>query len=402
MRVIRSSVGVFLIIVIATSFLVPHVLAVSGKSIVNAKLEWIRTPINGNVSFGNIRLGDSVSKDQVLGEVTNTRAEDSLLNSLQLESSALNTAIFDTDNRHRQLSEQKSKLSDSVHQSLLQLRQQTELKINTIETELLSAERKRVQLRSQIQRYEAANEEYSEQKPFSVVSRAMLEDHYNEVTEVEAYISNQKNALKLLATELQSAITGEFSSKNTPLEQQKLKDLEQATANIATERQALLMKSEQLLKDIEVRTASLDLNKREEFTARVDGVIWDIGYADGSYVQNGDALVAIADTDSLVVECIFHQRYLDSISVGDFASINLMGSNEKMTGKVEKVLIRDPVRSSNLSAFKFSSPENNEFKVLITIDSNQDSAPRIGQRAKVVISKSKTSLISKLLLALSR
>jgi len=384
MRVIRSSVGVFLIIVIATSFLVPHVLAVSGKSIVNAKLEWIRTPINGNVSFGNIRLGDSVSKDQVLGEVTNTRAEDSLLNSLQLESSALNTAIFDTDNRHRQLSEQKSKLSDSVHQSLLQLRQQTELKINTIETELLSAERKRVQLRSQIQRYEAANEEYSE------------------VTEVEAYISNQKNALKLLATELQSAITGEFSSKNTPLEQQKLKDLEQATANIATERQALLMKSEQLLKDIEVRTASLDLNKREEFTARVDGVIWDIGYADGSYVQNGDALVAIADTDSLVVECIFHQRYLDSISVGDFASINLMGSNEKMTGKVEKVLIRDPVRSSNLSAFKFSSPENNEFKVLITIDSNQDSAPRIGQRAKVVISKSKTSLISKLLLALSR
>jgi len=400
LRLIRASIGTFLIFIIVTSFVVPHVLAVSGKSIVNAKLEWIRTPINGSVSFNNIRLGDSVSKGDLLGVVSNERAEDTLLNSLRLEKSALDTSIFTLEKRHQQLTEQRRELAASVYQSLLQLREQTKVQINTTETELLLSEKKHIQLKEKIQRYESANREFSKSEPYSVVSRAILDEHHSQITEVDAYTSKQQDTLTMLKSDLHLAIAGEFTSKNTPPEQLKLNDVEQAITAITAEKQALLMKSNQLLADVEARTVNLGLVKQNEFTARVNGVLWDIGYADGSYVNNGDSLVAIADTDSLVIECIFHQRYLDNIHIGDFATINLMGSGEKLTGRVKKVLIRDPVRTSDLNAFKFNSPENNEFKVMISLDGDQ--TPRIGQRAKVVISKNKSSPISKILMTLSR
>jgi len=98
------------------------------------------------------------------------------------------------------------------------------------------------------------------------------------------------------------------------------------------------------------------------------------------------------------VEGHFHQRYLDNIKVGDPATIELMGSKQKLSGTVSEVKIRDQIKSADLSAFNFDSLASNEFKVVLTLDDWQEQELFIGQRAKVIVSKSRSSILPRLLL----
>lgn len=400
-RVSRATIGAFILLVIITSILIPQVLAVSGKSIVNAKLEWIRTPINGNVTYNNLKPGDTVIKGDVLGNIVNERADDSFLNSLRFEKSSIESELLALNNKLQQLHQKKADLQISVSDALLQLKEQTGIRINTIETELTLTEGKKAETESLIKRYKKVNKGFSTVQPYSVVSREIIDEQRLLLTEINAYISNQKDALKILHADYAAAIRGSFASKNTPPEQQQLKRLEQDFTSVLSAQEALNLKLDNLSKDIDERVEKLNLNRKHEFTSRVTGILWDLGFADGSYVNNGDSLVAIADTDTLTVDCIFHQRYLDNIDIGDFATVDLLGSDQQLKGRVSEVMIRDAVKNSNLRAFSSTSPQTNEFKVTVTLDTARTSAPIIGQRAKVVITKKKTSLVSSLLLFLS-
>ncbi len=401
-RAARATTGAFILIVIVTSILIPQVLAVTGNSVVNAKLEWIRTPINGTVTYTNLKLGDSVRKGDILGNITNERADDNFLNSLLFEKSSIESGLFTLNNKHQQLQQKKQTLTLSVADALIQLKDQTNIRINSIETELALAKSKSADLQSLLLRYETANKEFSASDSYSVVSREIIDQQKSLLTETEAYISNQTDALKIMKADFESAVSGKFSSKNTPLEQQQLSAVNQDINALLAEKDALEFKLGRLSADIAERQKRLKLNTRHQFASRVNGALWDLGYANGSYVNNGDALVAIADSDTLTVECIFHQRYLDNIKVGDFANVNLMGSDQKLIGRVSKVMIRDSLKGSSLKAFSSSSPETNEFKVIVTLDDQQTYTPKIGQRAKVVITAKKSSPVPSILLFLSR
>ena len=160
----------------------------------------------------------------------------------------------------------------------------------------------------------------------------------------------------------------------------------------------MTIRSNKLQAQIATRLERLKTNSYYELVAGVAGTMWDIGFPNGSYVNHGDSVVAIADTDTLSVEGNFHQRYLDNIKVGYPATISLMGSREKLGGVVTEVKIRDQIKSADLSAFNLDSPATNEFKVVVKLDDRQNNDLYIGQRAKVIISKSRSSIIPSLLL----
>ena len=75
-----------------------------------------------------------------------------------------------------------------------------------------------------------------------------------------------------------------------------------------------------------------------------------------------------------------------------------MGSSEKLRGIVSDVRIRDQIKSADLTAINPRAPESNEFNVVVDIDERDARDLYIGQRAKVVISKSSSSVIPSLLL----
>lgn len=402
LRMVRAVVGGIIILTITSAMLIPQLLPVSGNSIVNAKLEWIRTPIEGDLNFAGYKVGDSVFKGQIVGSINNKRADDSFLNQLRAEQTTLESVMFSLDQKYLQLGQRKQDLTARVSMLLEGFREQTRIRVSRMQTELAFSYEEISEVDSRIERYEKANRDYSTTEDYSIVSRATLEDLYVRQTELNAVISSRINTLEILEAEFQAAANGSYSGDATPPEQLQLIDIEQALLAVSAERNSLTMKSDNLKIKVDERLEFLNRNRNHNLRARVTGKLWDVGYADGSYVHNGDSIFAIADTESLSVEANFHQRYLDNIKVGDHATIDLMGSSEKLTGKVREVRIRDQVKSTDLSAFSVLRPQLNEFKVLVTLDKDQKHVPHIGQRAKVIISETASSVAPRLLLFFNR
>ncbi len=402
LKAIRISIGAFILLIIGTNIVIPQVLPVSGKSIVNAKLEWIRTPIQGNVHFRSINIGDTVSRNGILGKVTNERADDNFLNQLNLQKSAIETAKLNIIDRQTQLKGEQQKLEQRLFHSLADLKTQTAIQIDTIQHELALALTEAESLENKIFRYKAVNREQAHSGQYAVVSRSQLDQVQTDLSETEVKISAHTNTLALLEQRLESATSGHFDSQNAPQERLQLLDIERGLASIQSELSSLMLKAEAIDQKITERKAHVALISEHKLISNASGIVWDIAFSEGSYVHNGDSLIAIADTDTLTVECIFHQRYLDNIEAGDHATVNLMGSNRKITGKVASITIRDHVKSNDLSAFNFGDLSSDEFKVIVELDRNIDVTPLIGQRAKVIISGSEHNLVSRMLSMLNR
>ena len=398
LRVVRVLIGSAILLTIVTAILIPQLLPVSGNSFVNAKLEWIRTPIEGDLAFSSINVGDKVAKGTVLGTITNPRADDYFLNQLNSENSGLESALFSLKNRKKHLTERREILKVKVDDSLISLQDKSQIRLEIVENELASAISENAAIKKRIARYEKANANYKGEESYAVISRASIESLWDREKELQTSIISQTATINLLKSNLESALSGTFVSENTPLEQQQLLEIEHSLANIDSEIESLTIKSDKLQAQIASRLDRLKTNSYYELVAGVAGTMWDIGFPDGSYVNHGDSVVAIADTDTLSVEGNFHQRYLDNIKVGYPATISLMGSREKLGGVVTEVKIRDQIKSADLSAFNLDSPATNEFKVVVKLDDRQNNDLYIGQRAKVIISKSRSSIIPSLLL----
>jgi len=377
LRIARAVVGSAILLTIVTSILIPQVLPVSGNSYINAKLEWIRTPIDGELDFGDIKVGDKIEKGTVLGAIANNRADDYFLNELNREKSSIETALFALENRREQLKGRGNELRLKASKSLINFEETTKIRLSIIRSDLARDIEDKATVSDQIKRYQKANSDYDGEGEYSVVSRVALENLFMKEKQLRSSIIRREQDIVLLASDLESVLQ---------------------LLNVESEIRNLTLKIERVSTQISARVESLKRNNHYKLVAGVSGIMWDTGFPDGSYVSNGDSVVAIADTKSLSVEGKFHQRYLDDIAAGDPVTIKLMGSSEKLRGIVSDVRIRDQIKSADLTAINPRAPESNEFNVVVDIDERDARDLYIGQRAKVVISKSSSSVIPSLLL----
>ncbi len=402
LRAVRVTVGSMILLTISIAILIPQILPVSGNSYVNAKLEWIRTPIEGELRFVDIKVGDDIKQGEILGTINNQRADDAFLNQLVSEKSSLESTLLVLVQQREQLLIRQQELSERIGESLTNLTGKTRIHLELIENELFLAAEELALIDTRVARYQKANADYDGEELFAVVSRSQLESLEERKIELKASFASGRKTMRLLQDKLDSAISGTFVSEETPLEHQQLLAVELSIATLESELSALQLKSNKLSTLIDSRKQHLQMTTHYELLAGVTGTVWDMGFSNGSYVNRGDSVVALAATDTITVEGNFHQRYLDNIVVGDPATIHLMGSKQRLKGTVTDVKIRDQVKSADLSAFNLASPETNEFKVVVAFDANQSESVYIGQRAKVIVSKSASSIVPSLLLFFSR
>ncbi|MCJ2127165.1 HlyD family secretion protein [Methylobacterium sp. J-077] len=89
---------------------------------------------------------------------------------------------------------------------------------------------------------------------------------------------------------------------------------------------------DQAVADRDVARLNLD---RSAVKASVNGRITNMELRPGHYVNTGQGVMALVDSDTLRVEGYFEETKLPRIHVGDRASIHLMGDDGVLTGRVE-------------------------------------------------------------------
>lgn len=104
---------------------------------------------------------------------------------------------------------------------------------------------------------------------------------------------------------------------------------------------------------IEVAQSNLNLAllnmQRSEVVAPADGTLSNFGLRVGNYVKTGDAVAALIDRNQLYVVGYFEETKLNHIHIGDQATVQLMGDDQKIRGHVQGIAsgIEDRERSNS-------------------------------------------------------
>ena len=86
----------------------------------------------------------------------------------------------------------------------------------------------------------------------------------------------------------------------------------------------------------DLRVAELNL-ARSEVRAPRDGQITNLVLAQGNYVNAGQAVMALVDTNSFYVQAYFEETKLPRIQVGAPVEVWLMGGDQQIRGEVESI-----------------------------------------------------------------
>lgn len=97
----------------------------------------------------------------------------------------------------------------------------------------------------------------------------------------------------------------------------------------------------------DLRLAELNL-ARSEVRAPRDGQVTNLVLAQGNYVNVGQSVMALVDTDSFYVQAYFEETKLPHIQVGAAVEVWLMGGEQEISGEVES--ISRGITDSNASA----------------------------------------------------
>jgi multidrug resistance efflux pump len=87
--------------------------------------------------------------------------------------------------------------------------------------------------------------------------------------------------------------------------------------------------------------------QRTEVHATVDGIVTNLDLHPGDFLPSGAQAMALVATDSIRVEGYFEETKLRCFSVGDAATVRLMGDDQDLVGHVESIAagIADDQRS---------------------------------------------------------
>ena len=139
----------------------------------------------------------------------------------------------------------------------------------------------------------------------------------------------------------------EAERRKALVEQQfvSVEDYQQANARYKEDAAA------QAAAEAKLKLAQLNLGYTK-VVSPVNGFITNMHLAVGTYVTEGEALMALVDTDSFYVYGFFPETELGNIQVGDAAVVEMMGYNgQKMDGKVQSIgwaIYRDDGSPQNL------------------------------------------------------
>lgn len=99
---------------------------------------------------------------------------------------------------------------------------------------------------------------------------------------------------------------------------------------------AEMARSEYREAQADLRVAELNLARSEVHAPR-DGQITNLVLAQGNYVNAGQAVMALVDTQSFYVQAYFEETKLPRIQVGAPVEVWLMGGDQQLRGEVESI-----------------------------------------------------------------
>jgi multidrug resistance efflux pump len=197
-------------------------------------------------------------------------------------------------------------------------------------------------------------------------------------------MEKEQAALVKAQGELQAAQQGLFVQKDAPFFQQKLMEMDLRIPQLQAELKEMLESIAAAEKEIEQEKGRVERMGQATASSPVTGVVWKRYGNPGQSVKQNETLYEIADSKTVFIEALLHQRFLNQIVPGCQATVNFTGG-QTLTGKVRTVRTQMPSETEAAFAVNLADHDLKHVRVIIDFDPPVQDPSLIGRHCRVLI-----------------
>ncbi|MFA6285775.1 MAG: efflux RND transporter periplasmic adaptor subunit [Opitutaceae bacterium] len=393
---LRIACAVCLILVSVWALLLPPLFPFSAHAIINTKVVTVRTRDPGQIGLLSATKLDVLKAGDRIARVTRDLSKiQRVLAERQFTRQKLKEQL---DSMDRTISERQKKL-DEAEASLIRARQGAQQVL--VQTQKSAVEKVRIYQESLAEK-KANQARVAPLFKDGIITSAQWSEVREQTIEAEKSLMAAENEL----VQIQSRQDGlREGAGGLPQETEgvvaRIGSDSQALATLRVQRLALGVELDEVDNQIASQKSYRDIDRSYELSTPIDGVVWRSQVVNGESVGGGDAVADMADAHAIFVEAYFRRDFMNSISVGDRASIYVIGESRFITGRVVDVQVQEHTASAP-NIINTISLDAAMLRVSIEIeDKSALTTKNIGQLTKVLISGGSTGWLQRGLVWLS-
>lgn len=333
MRLLRIGLGVFLLLGGLYVLIGEHLAGVSADATVNARINVVRAPIEGQVRLAVRSIGARVRSGELVAELADERFDVARLLNLERDRDQQKIELQRVAAHRAMLTEARAGFA-----SQLAIYQQG--RIGQIVARIAEAKAAEEAATARLREAEASLKRANDLSVRGVQTAANLDRARAAHDVAQQELEGLRQRTSYAAAELASARDGVFigdSYNDAPFSAQRMREIDIRLAELAAERRQIEERAAQFERQIQAERLRVHGMTTAALTARIDGMAWDFLVDDGEYARRGQDLVKLVDCNALVVTASVTEALYDQLSIGAPAQFRLFGDERVFDATITRL-----------------------------------------------------------------
>ncbi len=378
------------------ALLLPPLFPYSSHAVVNTKVVTLKSTDEGRISElpparstllkSGARIG-VVTRD--LAKIQRALKEQELIRQkLQEQQNALDKAIAERQHRLDSATAKVEAARAGALQSLEQARKNTLEKVRIYGDELIEKKARQAQVEPLFKD--------------GIVTASQWSETRQQTIEVEKNLAEAEAELAQIDSRQAIAARGgnSFSNDSVENELNRMNAYEREIAELTIQRMDLNAELGEAENKVALAKSYGESDRSYDLVTPIDGIIWRRQVVNGETIASNQAVADIADANSLFIEAYFRRDFMNSIAIGDVASVYILAESRFVRGRVVDIQVQER-NDKDLNTINTMILDSTMLRVNIQLDDNQLKPENIGQLAKVLTSGSKSGWVERSLIWLS-
>lgn len=321
MRLLRIGLGVFLLLGGLYVLIGEHLAGVSADATVNARINVVRAPIEGQVRLAVRSIGARVRSGELVAELADERFDVARLLNLERDRDQQRIELQRVAAQRVNLVEQRAGFA-------MQLSIYQQGRIGQIVARIAEAKAAEEAAAARLREADTTLKRANELSVRGVQSAATLDRARAAYDVAQQELEGLRQRTAYVAAELVSARDGVFigdSYNDAPFSSQRMREIDLRLGELAAEQRQIDERVAQLERQIQAERVRVHGLTTAALPARIDGMAWDFLVDDGEYARRGQDLVKLVDCNGLVVTASVTEALYDQLSIGAPAQFRLFG-----------------------------------------------------------------------------
>jgi multidrug resistance efflux pump len=391
-RAIKIGLASALLIGAAGALVVGQSRVTTDNAVVSAYVLSVRSPIQGQVSGLQLRVGDTVQGTDLLGRVVNDRVSDEHLVDLRSEVVRNKAERAALESQRQALTTLRATLVVRSDEYRAAQTAYAAASSNEAEAQLVGGAL-RLDLARRAMARKVALGHFGD-APVADVDTATIEARTAEadVTSRAAHLAYLRARQAAVAQGLYLDAGGNDVSYST----QRIDEIDLRLADVNRTSAELAAKAAATDIRLAAEEHRFETLSRADLELLASGMVWKLGASNGERIGIGDTLAQVIDCGAAFIVAAIPQRQFSAVEVGSIAQFRLSGETTDRTGRVLSVTGDSSVAiDRNLAATPVADPATTAVvRVEVPPSGNNGAACLVGRTARVLLPRAGDGMLA--------